>query len=217
MTQVKFVCVYRTGPKFTPEYVHRLKSMVDRQGKGRFDFVCLTDHPDVLATEDWAVALLRPEHEGWWCLPEKFRITGPVVFSGLDTIFMGDITNFADLALNCLEKEVYMIHPFRIPNRANRLFANGMMAWNGDLSYMYEKYDYKMARAFPLEQDYTSGMLIKSGKNIKVIQHEIPGVHSFKVDLMKGPPRRNTKVVIFHGEPGVHKLLDKNWVKENWR
>lgn len=218
MNKVKYVCVYKTGPKFTAEYVHRLKGMVDRQGKGRFEFVCLTDHVILLEQESWAIPLERPQHEGWWSLPEKFRINGPVIFSGLDTIIMDDITGLADIALNCDKQDVYMIHPFRIPNKFNRLFANGMMAWNGDLSYMYEDYNYKMAaKDFPLEQDYTSAMLIKSGKNIKVLQHAFPGIHSYKVTLNKGNPQPDTKVVLFHGEPGVHKLQDCSWVKENWK
>lgn len=218
MTRVKYVCVYRTGPKFNPEYVYRLKRMVERHGEGQFDFVCLTNHPGLLKNEEWAVALLKPEHKGWWCLPEKFRITGPVVFSGLDTIFLKSITPFIDVALNCPKNDVYMIHPFRIPNKYNRLFANGMMVWNGDLTYMYEDYDYVMAdKDFPLEQDYTSAMLIKSGKNIRVVQHAVSGIHSFKVDLKQGGPRKNTRIVIFHGEPGVHKLKDRTWVKENWK
>lgn len=212
---VKYVCVYGMGEKFGPRYVLNLKSAVERHGNGRFEFVCLTNDKRLFG-ESWAIPLLRPRQQGWWVLPEKFRITGPVVFSGLDTLILDDISPLADLALECPEDEVYMIHPFRLPNKGNRVFANGMMVWNTDLTYMFEDYDYTVAAGCVLEQDYTSAMLIKSGKDIRVLQKRFPGIHSWKVTLNRGAPRPDTKIVLFHGNPGVHQLQKKQWVKDNW-
>lgn len=214
----KFVCVYKRGPNFSPDYVFNLKSMVDRHSKGKLEFVCLTDHPEVLEN-DWAIALERPDKQGWWCLPEKFRITGPVIFSGLDTIIVDSLKPFMDLAKKVDKKTVYMIHCFRFPNRCNRLYANGMMVWNTDLTELYEQYQYKIAATqYPLEQDYTSAQLIERGFNIKVLQHDVSGIESFKRTCDKSTPPVGARVILFHGKPSVKEVArTQQWAKDNWK
>ncbi len=133
--KIKFVCVYKTGPDFSKEYVLKMKNMVDRHGAGRFEFICLTDSPELLNVTDYCIPLER-NHEGWWSLPEKFRITGKVMFVGLDTVIMDSLEPFAELVDQYNVREVYMIHALRFPNRSNRLYANGIMLWNTDLRWL---------------------------------------------------------------------------------
>ncbi len=214
----RFVCVYKRGAKFTPEYVYRLRNMVNLHGEQRIEFLCVTDHPEVLGYP-WTLPLERPEKEGWWALPEKFRIKGPVVFAGLDTIIMDSLAPFIDLAESLDEKTVGMIHCFRFPNKFSRLYANGMMVWNTDLSAIYEEYRYGEARTqYPLEQDYTSAQLIQRGYDIIVLQNRISGIASFKRTCNQGTPPAGTRVVLFHGRPGVAEVADKQvWAKEHWK
>jgi len=191
---------------------------VERFGGERFRFLCITDHEDLLKNHsEWAIPLKRPGVEGWWCLPEKFRITGPVMFTGIDTVICGDIAPFADAALACPEDALYMIHPFRIPNRFNRLYANGILLWNGDHSWFFRDYDYTMAKTqFPLEQDYTSAMFIKHNYDIRVVQKAVPGVYSWKVNLNKSVdrPPEDARVILFHGKQKPH-LETKGWLGEH--
>ena len=218
--KVKFVCCYRTGPKFNPEHIYKLKKQVSRHSRGQLQFTCLTNHPSLIS-EDWAIALERPEKKGWWCLTEKFRITGPVVFSGLDTIVLGSLLPFVDLAksISPEDKTVYMIHPFRFPNKYYRLYANGMMVWNGDLSAIYNEYNYDVANdRYVLEQDYTSAQLIERGYNIRVLQNEITGIESFKRTCNKGAPPKGARIVLFHGKPGVEEVAaTQEWAKKAWK
>ena len=160
---------------------------------------------------EWTLELERKNVEGWWCLPEKFRVEGPVMFTGIDTIVCGDLAPFAELARVCPrpedDKVVYMIHPMKFPNKHNRLFANGIMLWNGDHSWFYRNYDYDMAaNEFPLEQDYTSAMFIKNGYTIRVVQHAVDGVYSWKADMKRSmaPPPEDTRVLLFHGKEKPH-------------
>ena len=220
MDKVKFVIIYKTGPKFNPLSIHLLRRQVERYDRnGEFEFLCITDHPDLLRDyPEWTLELERKNVVGWWCLPEKFRVKGPVMFTGIDTIICGDLAPFAKVARECPDKNVvYMIHPFKIPNKHNRLYANGIMLWNGDHSWMFRDYDYTMAADdFPLEQDYTSAMFIKYGYNIRVVQHAVDGVCSWKVNMQRSmaPPPDDTRVLLFHGKEKPH-LFDRGWVKQH--
>lgn len=222
-SKVKFVIVYKTGPKFTAESIHLLKRQVEHYDRNdEFEFLCVTDHEGLLKDHpEWTLELERKNVEGWWCLPEKFRIEGPVMFTGIDTIICGDLAPFAKLARECPrpeeDKVVYMIHPFRIPNHFNRLYANGIMVWNGNHDWFYHDYDYDMAKTkFPLEQDYTSAMFIKNGYNIRVLQHAVPGIYSWKASLnrsMDAPPE-DTCVLLFHGKEKPH-LFKDGWIAQH--
>ena len=109
-----------------------------------------------------------------------------------------------------------MIKTLRFPNQANRLYANGIMLWNGDLSWMYRTYDYKVASTeYPLEQDYTSARLINGGCNIRVIQSAVSGVYSYKIHC-RDELQPNPRVILFHGIPRLHQLRNVRWIKENW-
>lgn len=211
---ISFVCVYKVGPKFSPAYVWNLKRAVEQHGNGEFRFVCLTDHP-VLWQYDWTIPLERPDKQGWWCLPEKFRIQGPVMFTGLDTIILKSLSPFAEIARKCHENTVYMIHAFRFPNTFNRIFANGIMIWNTDLSWFYREYDYELATRYPLEQDYTSATLVQRGYDLKALQSHVDGVHSFKRTLLQKEPLPDTRIVLFHGKPAVHQIKNE-WIRKEW-
>ena len=219
MDKVKFVIVYKTGPKFNKQSIYLLRNQVLRYDTGNdFEFLCITDHKELLAEHpEWTLELERKDVKGWWCLPEKFRITGPVMFTGIDTVICGDLAPFARVARACVQDEVYMIHPFRIPNRFNRLYANGVMLWNGNHKWLYDNYDYAMAEeSFPLEQDYTSAMFIKHNYNIKVVQKAVDGVVSWKVSMersMEAPPK-GTRIMLFHGKQKPH-LFTSGWISDH--
>lgn len=218
--KVKYVVVYKTGPKFTADSIHLLRRQVERHDRNEeFEFMCITDHEGLLHDcPEWTLSLNRRNVEGWWCLPEKFRIVGPVVFTGIDTIICGDLAPFANVARECpTEKIVYMIHPFKIPNHFNRLYANGVMIWNGNHKWFYRDYNYTMAATqFPLEQDYTSAMFIKNGYDIRVVQHAIPGIYSWKASLDRsmGAPPEDTCMILFHGKEKPH-LFTSGWIFEH--
>jgi hypothetical protein len=223
MDRVKFVIVYKTGPKFIPDAIHLLKRQVERWDiNDEFEFLCITDNEELLRDfSEWTLELERKDKEGWWCLPEKFRVEGPVMFTGIDTVICGPLAPFAELARKCPrpedEKLVYMIHPMRFPNRYHRVFANGIMVWNGLHKWFYNGYDYKVAATrYPLEQDYTSARLIENGYNIRVLQHEVPGIYSWKAHLdrsMSAPPE-DACVILFHGKEKPHLFRD-GWYYEH--
>lgn len=214
--KIKFVCIYKMGADFSKEYVLKLKGMVDRHGDGKFDFVCFTDNPELLERYDYCIEFER-DHAGWWSLPEKFRITGKAMFVGLDTVIVGSLKPFASLINKCPRKTVYMIKALRFPNKSNRLFANGIMLWNGDLRWLFESYNYVEAKTqYPLEQDYTSARLVDGGHDIRVIQSAVSGIYSYKINCLEGLPE-DARIVLFHGKPRLHQLRDVRWIKENWK
>jgi hypothetical protein len=98
---ITVACV-RTGTKYGPEYVERLRNMVERHAGGReVRFVCLTDqigHVDCIESLDVS-ALDLP---GWWAKMALFLPRARdgeadrVVYLDLDTVLVDDIGPLLD-------------------------------------------------------------------------------------------------------------------------
>lgn len=94
------VACVRTGEKYGPEYVYRLRSAVERHLRVPFRFVCLTDFPDELPDIS-TIDISRFALPGWYGKMALFEPTWRqghrVLFFDLDTVICGDLGPLADL------------------------------------------------------------------------------------------------------------------------
>jgi hypothetical protein len=128
------------GGPYSPIYVKQLKNAVKTNCKISFDFVCLTDDPQI---DFCAVIPLLHGWPGWWSKIELFRPDlqpVPVLYLDLDTVILGNI----DKLLLCATENPFIAlrgfnHRFRKPGHEN--FASGIMAGNfHDYSFVYHAF-----------------------------------------------------------------------------
>lgn len=217
-----FACVYKTGGDYTANDAHRLMLNVQKHSIIDFQFICLTDDPLLLPTgahgdivehdDHWAMPLLN-KWRGWWSVIELFRLTGPVVVTGLDTVFVGSVDPFFKLASEATSDDFYMIHAFK----KKEVWASGFMVWNGNWSGLYKLFDYKNDSArYKWEQRYTKNTLLKNGVKIKGVQDYIDGIYSYKHHCRReGHPPKDARAILFHGKPRPSHCREK-WIRREW-
>lgn len=224
--KVRFACVLRSGGDYTGRSIEALYNMLNRNSNKFYEFVCLTDvlfpkegieSISSLAEQEDVIFTTIPlenKWKGWWSVIELFRLVGPVVVTGLDTIIYDNIDKLADIALKCSENDFYMMKAWS----PKRKWASGVMAWNGDWSWLTEHFRFRKHSAeYKGEQDYTSAMLQVIGANIIAIQTKFKGIYSYKHHCReKGKAPRSAKLILFHGKPRPHEVEDE-WVKEIYK
>jgi len=143
-----------------------------------------------------------------------FRLTGPVMVTGLDTVFVGEIDPFFQLAESCSEDDFYMIHAFK----KKEVWASGFMVWNGDWSWLYNDFDYKKdAPEFEWEQRYTKTRVLGKGIEIQGVQDKISGIYSYKHHCRQQRKLpADARAILFHGRPRPSQVRDP-WVRREWR
>lgn len=222
MDKVNFVVCYHTRPgKFKREDIFNLEAQVNRWAGNKVNFFCFTNDTKTHQFPNY-IPIARTQRDGNLSVPESLRMMGPTIFVGLDTIITAPIDELIDLALNCPEKTVYMTHVVKLPNDQGRLFCNGVMIWNGDLSWIYDDFNYewvirhsKVNNLF--EQDYTSAMLIKNGYEILPLQKYVKGIYHISYELRElGFVRPDDcKVVVFQGDYTPRNMAVKHkWIRK---
>lgn len=205
-----FLVVLRSGGDYDISYVEKMRSMITRHLHLPHRFVCLSDNINVPG-----YIPLKTDWPGWWAVIEMFRISGPVIATGLDTVIVDSIDRLGELALTCPDNSFYMCRPQPRAIRRGTRWSSGIMLWNGNWEGIYEDFSKALIPKFKGEQEYSSSWLIKKGVDIRVLQDFFEGVVSYKNNCQKGLPQ-NSKVVLFHGKPR-NKDVHDNWVKDNWR
>lgn len=175
-------CVLRSGGCYTPEYAERLKEGVNKNLSGH-EFVCFSDVdvPDRIPLEtDWP---------GWWAKLEIFRLTGKVLYLDLDTVIKGDLSEIASYPHRfTMLSDFYTGKP-----------ASGVMAWDGDYSFLMN--DYRHGQSYPGHGDQG---YIGSKVEPERFQDLFPRqVTSRKVKNTRNP---NERIVCFHGKPRPHEV-----------
>lgn len=217
-----FGCIYKTGGDYTADDVLRLKRNIERHTTMDFNFICFTDDPILLPTTDigvtdeykdhWAKPLIN-NWPGWWSVPELYRIEGPTMVTGLDTIFVGPVDPFFELAQKA-EHEFYMIHAFK----KGEVWASGFMLWNHSWRWLYENFKYpEDADKYSWESRYTKNTLLNQGIEIRGTQDYIDGIYSYKHHCRKeGHPPKDARAILFHGRPRPSQVKT-GWVRRELR
>jgi hypothetical protein len=190
-------CVLKTGGEYTADHVIRLRAGVRRWLTVPFRFVCLTDLP----MSDVNCVLLRHGWPGWWSKIELMRpgvLSGPVLYLDLDTLVVGPLDDMALGHRFTVLRNVWVDKP-------HRRIGSGLMAWNGDLSAIYETFAADPARymAEPATRDNLGdqGFIQRhSPVEPERWQDLFPGrVVSYRRHCLRGVPR-GAAVICFGGQ-----------------
>lgn len=198
---ITICCVLKSGGDYFPLYVKNLRDQVRRNCPFPFRFICFTD----MELEDDIDVPLFYNYPGWWSKLEIFRLPGPVIYFDLDTIIV-NLLEF-DLHEFLNNENFYMINDFN----PKRKFASGIMAWNGDFSFILDDYKGK-SRVREWDQFY----IIETVKeeNIKSLSFGKP-IYSYKKHCQDDLPS-DANVVCFHGKPRPHEVKS-GWVLDYWK
>lgn len=178
-------------------WVERLYDGFKRNLTIPFEFVCFTDRPRHFCRP---ITQRTLEHRpiGYGSMIEPFKLDGPNIIVGLDTVVTGNVDA---LARHCLNGNTMLLprDPF-FPSQA----CNGVALVPEGYKAVWEQWkgenDMEWVRNFPHEY----------------IEKHFPGW----VESYKGRIRQHglgeARIVYFHGKEKPHELLDIPWVKEHW-
>lgn len=123
------VCVLKSGGEYKQEHVRALSYAVANNLKMAHRFYCLSDLPG----KGYTVIPLLHDWPGWFAKIELYRkglFDGPMFYLDLDTAITGPL---ADIVLG---HRFTVLENFWTPGT----IGSGLMAWNGDLSAIYEAF-----------------------------------------------------------------------------
>lgn len=202
------VCVLKSGGEYLPYHVEALSSLVWNNLKMAHRFVCLTDVPNKMPKGVLGIPL-EEGWPGWWSKIELFKrglFKGPAFYLDLDTIPIGRMD---DLVLG---------HHFTVLQNfwtTTGRIGSGLMAWDCDLSYIYDKFKEKpdeyIAHYKTKEQWGDQGFIRDfSPEKMEMWQHKYPGrIVSWKLGCQAGVPEE-ASIVCFHGQP-------RPWITPLWQ
>lgn len=187
--------VLRSGGDYGPEYVRRLCQGVRRHLKAPHQIVCLSDDPTVGEWSIWKP--LKTDWTGWWCKLELFReFRGRTLYFDLDTVIRGDITPLVER-----RHRFTMLSDLLFPARP----ASGVMAWEGDYSYLADGFDMAVAEDYRVTECWgDQGWIMRRlGFEPDRFQSLYPGMIASRKKSTAGE-RRNASIICYHGRPRPH-------------
>lgn len=199
---MKLITVLKLGGDFSRDHVLRLRDQV--YSHADIDFVCLTDCPETLKMDE-AVTLLHG-WPGWWSKIEIFRVIGPAIYVDLDTTVVGPLDSLVHVAA---AQEFVVLRDF---NPQQRLMGSGLMAWRGDMSFVYDQFvetgPERVMDACRTPENWGDQAWIEkvtaehSGVTRRFWQDLRPGaVVSYKKHVAGRGVPAGARVVCFHGPP----------------
>ena len=202
-----FTCALRSGADYDAEDVYTLGKQVERAFTHSVDYVPVTDVPGL------GLSLLHDTP--WrWCLRECFRIPGPAMFVGLDTVIVGNLDPLYDFIQDLPSDEFAMIRPFN-SKRSHGKYASGITAWNGDWSWLCDLFvndSERIMNEYKFEQHHVCDCLEEKGVKVHEIQDHVDGIYSYKWHCQEELPS-DARIVLFHGLPRPRDVNDL-WVQE---
>lgn len=197
-------CFWTANAKSAPSSRCYDETWVDRLARGfarnltiPHRFVALTDKPYAFAAGVEQERLTAAE-PGWECMIEPFRIEGPLIVVGLDTIVRSNIDHLA--------RWCFTGNKIALPRSPGKPYAcNGVALVPPGQTGIHARWrgenDMEWLRAQP---------------HVFIDDLWPEQVVSFKQYARPRGPR-SSRIVYFHGDPKPHQLADVPWVAEHWR
>lgn len=227
--KLNVICVYKSGGDFTEKYVYALYNACWKYIQQDFVFYCFTDVANKVQASSpeeytiYCVPLEHPEREGWWNKFEIFRIKGKCLYLDLDTVLVGGMERFIS-CIDWLTSEEFIgvkaFNPMRNRREATK-FNSGVMAWNGNFSFVQEQFNYRRDSSnlkYCGDQDRISEILRNNYIDILYWQDLVPGLYSYKRHLRGRAESlpHDAAIICFHGTPRPEKVKHLVWMEENW-
>lgn len=133
-------CLFVQGEyPYTPEYVSRLKAMVDRWIDRPFQFACLTDQPWLFGADIQTIPIAKlPNCFAYWTKLELFsparRWAGRVLYLDLDVLIVSSLAPIIDYPAEfALTADPHMGQKAvdRYGRKIVRKFNSSVMCWDG--------------------------------------------------------------------------------------
>jgi hypothetical protein len=215
-------CILRTGGDYTADHVGALDYSLKRHSYGEAQLVCFTDIPDQVQALGVQAIPLERNDPGWWAVPEVFRLLGPVVVVGLDTVFVRDIRPLLQVARESTTDDFWMIRNLGKGTGP----SSGIMVWNGDWKWLFDEFDYKtVSKRLRGDENWTIEALASRGIKPRILQKEyhgmkhggpVDGIFSYKQDVRgKLSMPDDAFVIVFHGKPRPHEVFHA-WRRLNY-
>ena len=213
-------CVLKTGGwrnrsfrvEYTPAHVVWMRDMIAQSVSIPYEFVCLTDVEGIPGVR---CIPLRNDWPGWWGKIELFRpdlfTVGPHFYLDLDTVLTGNIDHILSHA-----------HTFTVLRNMSSpttdRIGSGVMAWNEDLSKIYNDFkddpERHMRRCQVSECWGDQGFIQPYARKRDRFQDLFTNqVVSFKTNLNHGDPAPENKIVCFHGLPKPQEVK-RAWIPD---
>jgi hypothetical protein len=223
-----YVFCVKWGNKYSSQYVNVLKNMCQRHITVPFEFYCLTEDPKGLDTDIQIIKL--PTHPGiktWWSKLYMFSpelpIQGTILYFDLDVAIVDNI----DWMVAMPTDYFWTIRDFKYLQKEQHNAMNSSVMWfNVDrFGWVWDQFVKEdiaaTTRRYQGDQDYLQVVLthehnkryydrarfqswrwqcVDGGYNFKSRQFNQPGTGA-----KLGP---ETAVVVFHGKPKPHQILD---------
>lgn len=191
-----FACVLRSGGDYRPLHADCLMRQIERCSTVPYRFLCLTDF---VGADKWFPSLpLEFNYPGWWSCVELWKLKGPVVVAGLDTLIMGNIDGLFQFACSLKQNQFGLLDsPFH-PNE----FVNGIQVWNGDFSWLLERFNFEEIQAkYRGDENYLIESLQKKGIELVSINDHFGGIYNYKMEYLRKKIVGDPKILYFHGKP----------------
>jgi hypothetical protein len=209
---VTFATALRTGGEYMRNHARMLKRQVEAHSTEPCRFVCLSD------VEIDGVETVKLQHNwpGWWSCVELWRLDGPVIVFGLDTVIVGSLDKYIEYARQ-MPSDVFLLPeaPYRQYRGLDGYYINGVQIWNGDWSWLVDRFNYEVdSKRFRGDENYLLYQLFENDVEIRSINKELGGVVSYSLEYTKGS---DASIVYFHGQhkpwnkPGLWRNLVKNY------
>lgn len=219
--KIQIGCVLRTGGDYLPDHVAALNHSVNLHSHKWAELVCFTDIPDQIAQLGIKAIPLQRNDPGWWAVPEVFRLKGPVVVVGLDTVFVRDMRPLLQTAFDSTSDDFWMICNLGVGTNP----CSGIMAWNGDWQWIFDEFDYNsVSKRLRGDENWIIEALASREIKPRILQKEchgnfydgpIEGIFSYKQDVRGKFFPENAMVIVFHGKPRPHEVFHA-WRRVNY-
>lgn len=219
---MRVICV-KWGDKYGPEWVYRLRAMVQKHLKSPHEFVCMTDQP----IEDVTCVPCADDLPSWWSKVGLFR---PGLFPGLNLYLDLDVVIVDSINLMVMENSspnfVHAPDDFsyslRNPKKGlgsemQRLLGgagtvnSSIMVWRDDAGRdVWEKFTPEKMSEVHGDQNWITQALWP--QKLRLLT---PGwACSYKYHIQRG--ESPSPIVVFHGEPKVTDLSRTDPLRKAW-
>lgn len=163
MTPLTVVCLFVKGEyPYTPEYVVRLKAMVERWIDRPFRFCCLTDQPWLFTDIETILVQKLPNCFAYWTKLELFNParewTGRLLYLDLDVLIVAPLAPIidypAEFALTADPAFVGQKVVDRFGRKIVRRFNSSVMVWDGGTqTHLFNMWSSRAAQRLSGDQD----------------------------------------------------------------
>lgn len=208
-------CV-NVSTKYSTEYVHKLKTAVEKHLSLPHKFWCITDKPEL-----YPFSIQADDLPGWWNKISVFKYTGSCLYFDLDVIIHNSIDELVSDTFKTIPKLWKDPHEAVIvldrPDLGTSPTNSSVMAWSNE-QQIYEKFmedpEYYILKYYGDDRFLAHETKYDTFDSGLVYSYRA-GAH-WKNDNASFKYRPDYSVALFHQKPEIHECLDHEITKEHW-